>query len=1142
MPLVLVLASHGAETPLTAPTGLGAVRGASIVTLSWNANTEPNLLGYNVYRSLTAGGVKARRNASVLTSPGYTDITNDALNYYYQIRAVSVTGKVGLNSLELVSFGSNPGTTLPVKPTGLTAGPVSGGVLLDWNNNVDAGLLGYNVYRSGTQGVGHVRINVSTVATSTYTDTTVLVGTFYFYMVRALTAAGEGPFSSEVTGSTTILAPPAPPANVTAARNPDGSVLLNWNDSLEAGFIGYDVFRSSGGSFTKINTTHLIASTYTDAAAPVSALSYKVAGFVTGEVRSADSAIVSVSPVGGGTVDPPTPPADPAGTYLSSITVNRGTVAANWRSEWVGLQGKVKIVFDGHGPGTGADAGKYLCGQYKHKPRWWAAHNASHPIGYEAIGVADIFYYDHHAGTDSLQPVRASYYTHTRLFDNSYNTDGVRTSIRSGATAKVGYSFDEIKINFHFGTYQAGGTRVLNGMPPSLTAVVDVQDSNDNVTFANVSGLSNTYVGPLPKEEYSYIYTGGKAFVRLNLNLTGTAGRLINVGGGVEARHTFKPYGQTYPSDSPIQNIYYHHWGHEGKNGAELDAVPGRMESLTRDGFMSIQNNCVIDTQLAQCTYDGMRMVGDARDPKDANGARFYIRPGQTLSCAVTWDDGAGTVVGNADPAGAQMQPPATGWPADSISGEGITAAGPNIAFNLTHSNFLYIFNLHGVDKAQPASRFAPPPIRLSVTAPGPGHQFDATWGKRIGADYLAHGGSDDDPFTFDFGLVTANKSKLPIYDLPPKLVTDTTAFWPNWATRLEWDKRKVLYKCESDTWFNDGAKNASASSPGTQMNADALGTYVYYANGIAAIIFRNTGYNDTQKDILLAAFVQGGLDSLALLFGGTPFQQGTEQQYMGRQFFFTFAGWMLDHTSLDATRLQLTNLLKYASWPRNDPVHPGLGTLAGTGPGTGKVLGMTFKEQGLVFDTDNPGNLILGDSALNGVGSPPVQYPQRGEHSKQVWFLGDTIYNATHSIINTWDNIHGAAGEPGFYPPSFDPCFPFQYYFPNTQQQYQNKTTGYFGNNIFGYLTEHMIARALGTEFAGLFAPTSAYFDFVNRWMELDNNDWAIAFTMYIAEEYREVTNYEIETQVGNSGSGTLGSNGYFWKDVWVEFLKDLF
>jgi hypothetical protein len=78
------------STPPTAPIGLTATPGGEIVILSWTASSEPDLAGYNVYRSETTPVPTITPiNSTLLTSPNYTDhgLTNDTL-YYYVVTAV----------------------------------------------------------------------------------------------------------------------------------------------------------------------------------------------------------------------------------------------------------------------------------------------------------------------------------------------------------------------------------------------------------------------------------------------------------------------------------------------------------------------------------------------------------------------------------------------------------------------------------------------------------------------------------------------------------------------------------------------------------------------------------------------------------------------------------------------------------------------------------------------------------------------------------------------------------------------------------------------------------------------------------------------------------------------------------------------
>jgi len=73
----------------SAPTGLTATAGDSAVDLSWNANPEADLAGYNLYRSTTSGSGYIKANSVLITDTNYHDssLTNGT-TYYYVITAV----------------------------------------------------------------------------------------------------------------------------------------------------------------------------------------------------------------------------------------------------------------------------------------------------------------------------------------------------------------------------------------------------------------------------------------------------------------------------------------------------------------------------------------------------------------------------------------------------------------------------------------------------------------------------------------------------------------------------------------------------------------------------------------------------------------------------------------------------------------------------------------------------------------------------------------------------------------------------------------------------------------------------------------------------------------------------------------------
>ena len=79
------------NTPPAAPTGLSATPGNTTVALSWTANGEGDLAGYNIYRSTTSPVALTSpiNGGTLVTGTTYNDTgrTNGQI-YYYVITAV----------------------------------------------------------------------------------------------------------------------------------------------------------------------------------------------------------------------------------------------------------------------------------------------------------------------------------------------------------------------------------------------------------------------------------------------------------------------------------------------------------------------------------------------------------------------------------------------------------------------------------------------------------------------------------------------------------------------------------------------------------------------------------------------------------------------------------------------------------------------------------------------------------------------------------------------------------------------------------------------------------------------------------------------------------------------------------------------
>lgn len=190
----------------------------------------------------------------------------------------------------------------PAAPANLSASLNNGQVALAWT--ASSGAATYNIKRR--TGNGAYSALATGVTALNYTDTSVLPGLTYTYVVTAVNGIGEGATSNEAS---VTLTPAAPTLSAVAG---DGQVTLNWTAST--GAVSYNVRRlndnlvanGTGTTFTDTNLTN--GTTY----------SYEVTAVNTGG-ESAASNQVNVTPL----------PAPSAPTDLSA-TAGNAQVSLSW--------------------------------------------------------------------------------------------------------------------------------------------------------------------------------------------------------------------------------------------------------------------------------------------------------------------------------------------------------------------------------------------------------------------------------------------------------------------------------------------------------------------------------------------------------------------------------------------------------------------------------------------------------------------------------------------------------------------------------------------------------------------------------------------------------------------------------------------
>jgi endonuclease I/fibronectin type 3 domain-containing protein len=191
-----------------------------------------------------------------------------ASDFSWRQPATATPGQLNNNQTFTGTCGAD--TTPPSAPGLLQAVAGDGEVLLDWPDNLESDLAGYNIYRATDPANGPWTVlNSSLLSASDYLDENVVNGTTYYYVVTAKDDAGNESTPSNVAEATPndAQAPAAPGLLIATAGN--AQVSLDWPDNSDADFAGYNIYRAvdaTNGPWTLLNGALLPASDYLDTA------------------------------------------------------------------------------------------------------------------------------------------------------------------------------------------------------------------------------------------------------------------------------------------------------------------------------------------------------------------------------------------------------------------------------------------------------------------------------------------------------------------------------------------------------------------------------------------------------------------------------------------------------------------------------------------------------------------------------------------------------------------------------------------------------------------------------------------------------------------------------------------------------------
>jgi parallel beta-helix repeat protein len=234
------------DIPPEAPAGLNIVYGTEIGTLilSWNANNEPDMAGYNIYRSNSESSDFTKINSELITDTAFNDpFLGPGTTYYYYITAVD-SADVPNESNATITV-SKTTRSFPGSPNGLLTTSGDSYVYLSWNapsSDGDSPIINYSIYRGLTAGSLLLLMKIGNVLS--FNDSDVTNGVTYFYEIRATNAVGEGQSSGEVNAI-----PGGVPSVPSGVNTETGNmfVLLSWNAPVSDGgypIINYLIYRS----------------------------------------------------------------------------------------------------------------------------------------------------------------------------------------------------------------------------------------------------------------------------------------------------------------------------------------------------------------------------------------------------------------------------------------------------------------------------------------------------------------------------------------------------------------------------------------------------------------------------------------------------------------------------------------------------------------------------------------------------------------------------------------------------------------------------------------------------------------------------------------------------------------------------------